>query len=112
MSRTLEEKTYRNNLLHLRNSVMFVLAFMSFLRSPESSLICTKNMKSSEGFISSFIEKSKAIQLREGQSVVATESGSSMYPVALLKLYLNSCQLSFDSDDFLGLFLLRVIVSV
>lgn len=61
MSGTLEEKTYRNNLLHLRNSVIFVLAFMGFLRSPESSLICTKNMKSCEGFISSFIEKSKAI---------------------------------------------------
>ena len=42
--------------------------------------------KFSNGFISVFIEKSKADQLREGQSVVIAESGSTLCPVTLLKL--------------------------
>ena len=53
------------------------------------------------GFISVFIEKSKADQLREGQSVIIAESGSSLCLVALLKLYINSSHLSLDSDEYI-----------
>ena len=76
--RQLLERTDLNDLLQLRNLVMFVLAFSGFLRFSELSLIRAKDIKFGNGFISVFIEKSKADQLREGQSVVIAESGSSL----------------------------------
>ena len=99
--RKLMDRTDMNDLLQLRNLVMFVLPFSGFLRFSELSLIRAKDIKFSEGFISIFIEKSKADQLREGQSVVIAESGSRLCPVALLKLYIDSSQLSSDSDEFI-----------
>ena len=86
--RKLMDRTDMNDRLQLRNFF-------------ELSLIRAKYIKFSEGFISIFIEKSKADQLREGQSVAIAESGSSLCPVALLKLYINSSQLSLDSDEFI-----------
>ena len=59
---------------------MFVLAFSGFLRFSELFLIRAKDIKFSNGFISVFIEKSKADQLREGQSVVSL----SLVPVCAL----------------------------
>ena len=67
----------------------------------ELSLIRPKDIMFGERFISVFIEKSKADQLKEGQSVVIAESRSSTCPVALLILYLMSAQLLFDSDQYL-----------
>ncbi|CAH3186559.1 unnamed protein product [Porites lobata] len=99
--RQLMERTDMNDLLQLRNLVMFVLAFSGFLRFSELSLIRAKDIKFSNGFISVFIEKSKADQLREGQSVVIAESGSSLCPVTLLKLYMNSSHLSLDSGEYI-----------
>ena len=80
---------------------MSFLAFSGFLRFLELSLIRPKDIMFGERFISAFIEKSKADQLREGQSVVIAESRSSTCPVALLILYLMSAQLLFDSDQYL-----------
>ena len=78
------------------------LAFSGFLRFSELSLIRAKDIKFCNGFISSvFIEKSKADQLREGQSVVIAESGSGLCLVALLKLYINSSHLSLVSDEYI-----------
>ena len=77
------------------------LAFSGFLRFLELSLIRPKDIMFGERFISVFIEKSKADQLKEGQSVVIAESRSSTCPVALLILYLMSAQLLFDSDQYL-----------
>ena len=48
-----------------------------------------------------FIEKSKADQLRDGHSVLIAESGFSLCPVALLKLYINSSHILFDSDEYI-----------
>lgn len=95
------ERTDLNDLLQLRNLVMFVLAFSGFLRFSELYLIRAKDIKFSNGFISVFIGKSKADQLREGQSVVIAESGSSLCPVTLLKLYMNSSHFSLDSDEYI-----------
>ena len=77
------------------------LAFSGFLRFSELSLIRAKDIKFCNGFISVFIEKSKADQLREDQSVVIAESGSSLCLVALLKLYINSFHLSLVSDEYI-----------
>ena len=80
---------------------MFVLAFSGFLRFSELSLIRSKDVTFNVGFLSIFIEKSKADLLREGQSVVIAEStGSSICSVALLKLYMTSSNLSFDSEEY------------
>ena len=98
--RQLIERTDLNDLLQLRN-LLFVLAFSGFFRFSELSLIRAKHIKFSNGFISVFIEKIKADQLREGQSVVIAESGSSLCPVSLLKLYMNSSHLSLDSDEYI-----------
>ena len=65
------------------------------------SIIRAKDIKFCNGFISVFTEKSKAGQLREGQSVIIAESGSSLCLVALLKLYINSSHLSLDSDEYI-----------
>ena len=65
------------------------------------SLIRAKDIKFCNGFISVFIVKSKADQLREGQLVIIAESGSSLFLVALLKLYINSFHLSLDSDEYI-----------
>ena len=70
------------------------------------SLIRTKDIKFCNGFISVFIEKSKADQLREGQSVIIAESGSSLCLVGLLKLYIKllrcvSLAVVFDFSPFL-----------
>lgn len=46
---------------------MFVLAFSSFIRFSELLFIRSKDVHFGEGFISVFIEKSKADQLRQGQ---------------------------------------------
>ena len=98
----LAEKTDLHDLLRLRNLVMFVLAFSGFFLFPELSLIRSKDVKFNDGFLSIFIEKSKADQLREGQSVdIAESAGSSICPVALLKLYMSSSNLSFDSEEYL-----------
>ena len=56
----------------LTDLVMFVLAFSGFAGNP--------------GFAGINIEKSKTNQLREGRSVVITQSGSSTSPWSLLKL--------------------------
>ena len=77
------------------------LSFSGLLRFSELSLIRAKDIKFCNGFISVFIEKSKADQLREGQSVVIAESGSSLCHVALLKLYINSSHLSLVSDEYI-----------
>ena len=58
---------------------------MGFLRFLQLSLICIKDVQFGEGFISIFIEKSKADQLRQGQAVVNAETGCSICPVSLLK---------------------------
>ena len=58
--------------------------FWAFL-GLNNSLICIKDVHFGEGFISIFIEKSKADQLRQGQAVVIAETGFSICPVSLLK---------------------------
>ena len=60
--RQLMERADLNDLLHLLNLIMFVLAFSGFLRFSELSLIRAKDIKFSNGFISVFIEKSQADQ--------------------------------------------------
>ena len=65
------------------------------------SLIRAKDIKYNDGFISVFIEKSKANQLRDGHSILIAESGSSLCHVALLKLYTNSSHISFASDEYI-----------
>ena len=100
-SQKISGKTDTNDLLQPRNLVMSFLAFSGFLRCLELSLIRPKDIMFGERFISVFIEKSKADQLKEGQSVVIAESRCSTCPVALLILYLMSAQLLFDSDQYL-----------
>lgn len=80
---------------------MFVLAFSSFIRFSELLFIRSKDIHFGEGFISVFIEKSKADQLRQGQSVVIAESGSNICPVTLLKIYMENFRPSFDSAGYL-----------
>lgn len=79
---------------------MFGFAFSGFLRFSELSLVRSKDVDFGKGFTSIFIEKSTADQLREGQSVVIAESGSSIFPVTLLKLCMENARLCFDSDDY------------
>ena len=66
-SQKISGKTDTNDLLQPRNLVMSFLAFSGFLRFLELSLIRPKDIMFGERFISVFIEKSKADQLREGQ---------------------------------------------
>lgn len=89
--KVLAAETNLEDLLQLRNLVMFILAVSGFLRSSE---LC-------EGYITISIEKSKTDQLREGRSVVIAESSSITCPCSLLKLYMHKAQIPENSDEYL-----------
>ena len=90
-----------DDILQLRNLVMFILAFSGFLRSSELCAIRSKDVQFNEGFITINIEKSKTDQLREGRSVVIAESCSDTCPRTLLKLYMQKAQIADNSDEYL-----------
>lgn len=58
------------HLLQLRNSVMFVLLFSSFMRASEVLELRSYNIKLESDHLSINITKSKNDQLREGKTVV------------------------------------------
>ena len=82
----LAAETNLEDLLQLRNLVMFILAFSGFLRSSELCVIRSRDVQFNEGYVKISIEKSKTDQLREGRSVVIAESSSITCPCSLLKL--------------------------
>ena len=97
----LAAETNIEDLLQLQNLVMFILAFSGFLRSSELCVILSRNVQFNEGYVTFSIEKSKTDQLREGRSVVITESSSVMGPCSLLKRYMHNAQIPENSDEYL-----------
>jgi len=89
------------DLLQLRNFIMFILAFSGFLRSSELCVIRSRDVQFNEGYITISIEKSKTDQLREGRSVVIAESSSITCPCSLLRLYMHKAQTPENSDEYL-----------
>ena len=85
----LAAETNLEDLLQLRNLVMFILAFSGFLRSSELCVIRSRDVQFNEGYLTISIEKSKKDQLREGRSVVIAESSSITCPCSLLRLYMH-----------------------
>ena len=82
---------------------MFILAFSSFLRSSELSVIRSRDVQFNEGYVKISIEKSKTDQLREGRSVVIAESSSIMCQCSLLKLCMLKAQIPGNSDEYIVL---------
>ena len=97
----LAAETNLEDLLQLRNLVMFILAFSGFLRSSELCVIRSRDVQFNEGYVKISIEKSKTDQLREGRSVVIAESSSITCPCSLLKLYMLKAQIPENSDEYL-----------
>ncbi len=89
------------DLLQLRNLVMFILAFSGFLRSSELCVIRSKDVLFSEGFMTIKFEKSKTDQLREERSVVIAETRTDTCPCTLLKLYMQKAVIADNSDEYL-----------
>ena len=81
----LAAETNLEDLLQLRNLVMFILAFSGFLRSSELCVIRSRDVQFNEGYLTISIEKSKKDQLR----VVIAESSSITCPCSLLRLYMH-----------------------
>ncbi|XP_020607326.1 uncharacterized protein LOC110046006 [Orbicella faveolata] len=97
----LAAETNLEDLLQLRNLVMFILAFSGFLRSSELWVIRSRDVQFNEGYLTISIEKSKTDQLREGRSVVIAESSSTTCRCSLLKLYMHKAQIPKNSDEYL-----------
>ena len=90
----------QEDLLQLRNLVMFVIAFSGFLRSSELCFIRSRDVEFNEGFVTINVAKSKTDQLREGKSIVIAESGSCNCPCTLLKSYMLTAGIIDGSDEF------------
>lgn len=97
----LAAETNLEDLLQLRNLVMFILAFSGFLRSSELCVMRSRDVQFNEGYITISIEKSKTDQLREGRSVAIAESSSIACPCSLLNLYMHKAQIPENSDEYL-----------
>jgi len=97
----LAAETNLEDLPQLRNLVMFILAFSSFLRSSELYVIHSRDVQLNKGYLTISLEKSKTDQLREGRSVVIAESLSTTCPCSLLKLYMHKAQILENSDEYL-----------
>ncbi|XP_068684808.1 tyrosine recombinase EUBREC_2677-like [Montipora foliosa] len=89
----LAAETNLEDILQLRNLVMFILAFSGFLRSSELCVIRSRDVQFNEGYLTISIEKSKTDQLREGRSVVIAESSSITCPCSVLRLYMYKAQI-------------------
>ncbi|KAK2572885.1 hypothetical protein P5673_001887 [Acropora cervicornis] len=97
----LAAETNLEDLLQLRNLVMFILAFSGFLRSSELCVIRSRDVQFNEGYLTISIEESKKDQLREGRSVVIAESSSITCPYSLLRLHMHKNQIPENSDEYL-----------
>jgi integrase len=97
----LAAETNLEDLLQLRNLVMFILAFSGFLRRSELCVMRSRDVQFNEGYVTISIEKSKTDQLREGRSVVIAKSSSNTCQCSLLKLYMQKAQIPENSDGYL-----------
>ena len=98
----LAAETNLEDLLQLRNLVMFIHAFSGFLRSSELCVIRSgRDVQFNEGYGKINIEKSKTNQMGEGRSVIIAESSASMCPCSLLKLHMLKAQIPENSDEYL-----------
>lgn len=90
------------NLVELRNVVMFVLSFAGFLRSSEVLELRRGDVEFSEGFVSLTIGKSKTDQLRDGHSVVLSEvKDCTVCPVKMLQRYLEKANINLRTNEYL-----------
>ena len=91
----------RSNNLHLRNVCLYVLAYAGFFRSEEVLNITMNHIHVHEGCMIIKVEKSKTDQLRQGDQVVIAQSGGSVCPVSLLKIYLRKLDIDPHSNEFI-----------
>ena len=99
--KVLAAETNLQDLLQLRNLVMFILAFSGFLRSSELCVIRGRDVQFGEGYVKISVEKSKTDQVREGRSVVIAESSSITFLCSLLNVYMLKAQIPENSDEYL-----------
>jgi integrase len=91
-----------DDLVQLRNVVMFVLSFAGFLRSSEVIQLKSGEVRFSEGFVTLVIRKSKTDQLRDGQTVVLAElKDCILCPVKLLRSYFNKAAIHAPTNEYL-----------
>ena len=93
--------TNTNDLLQLRNLVMFVLSFSGFLRSSEVLELRRSDIEFHTEHMSVYIHKSKTDQLREGNSVVIAQTGGYLCPVTLLQLYFSQAEINENSTEYI-----------
>lgn len=100
--KVLIEASNLNNLLILRNTCIFVIAFAGFFRIEEVLNLKRNHIEFiNEGIIIS-VESSKTDQLRMGDKVIiATIPGSNSCPVSILNKYLSSAGLLNMSGEYL-----------
>ena len=86
------------SLTDLRNSVLIVLAFYALLRFDEIRNLKQSHISFHPSHLEILIPKSKADQLRLGNTVVVARLGGPTCPVHLLEYYLIEASLVSDSD--------------
>lgn len=97
----LAERTYFDNSFAIKKLSYVRSCLFRFFRSSELCLIRSKHVQFSSGSVTIFIEKSKTDQVREGRSVVITETRSSSCPCDLLRAYMSKARIAVNSDDHL-----------
>ena len=91
----------RANILHLRNVCLYVLAYAGFFSSEE--VLYQNESHSFPRRVHDYQsrKKSKTDQLRQGDQVVIAQSGGSVCPVSLLKIYLRKLDIDPHSNEFI-----------
>ena len=80
----------KKSLTDLRNTVIIVIAYYGFFRFEEVSSITLDQVSFHSTHVEIFIPKSKADQLRQGNTVVIAKLGGVYCPVELLEQYINT----------------------
>ena len=99
--RSLASQINFQDLLQLRNFVMFVLSFSGFMRASEVFELRRSDIKFESDHLSIKIAKSKNDQLREGKIVVIANSLGEMSPARLLSSYFSMAGISEDSKEYI-----------
>lgn len=89
------------DLLQLRNFVMFVFSFSGLLRASEVLELRRSDIKFEADHVSIKIAKAKNDQLREGKTVVIANSLGEISPARLLSSYFRMAEISEYSNEYI-----------
>ena len=88
------------SLKSLRICTLCILGFSGFFRYSELSAIRMSDIKYSDSHVEINVKSSKAVQYRQGQSVIISKTDTDLCPVSWLNKYIAAAELQLNSDHF------------